>query len=99
MHTVPEKKDNPIHAKVNDLAKELETSQTPIATKSADSDKGEEKTSIQELAEACRDNETKEAEKAKPIDQMMKYLADISSEHQSKADRKHIQSVFSSLQD
>jgi hypothetical protein len=91
MHAESEKKSIPIHDKVNDLATELETSQTPIATKSADSDKGEEKTSFQELAEECKDSETKEAEKAKPIDQMMKYLADISSEHQSKGDRKHIQ--------
>lgn len=85
-----EKKSNPIHDKVNDLAKELESSQTPIGTKSADSDKGEEKTSLQESAEEYKDSETKEAEEAKPIDQMMKYLADISSEHQSKGDRKYI---------
>jgi len=42
------------------------------------------------LAEECKDSETKELEKEKPVDEMMKYLDDISNEHQSKQDRKRI---------
>ena len=77
--------------KVKDLAKELETSHIPMVPKSADSEKTEKKTTSQDSEEDEESESTKESEKDKPIDQMMKYLSDISSEHQSKVDRKRIQ--------
>ena len=76
----------------------METSELPIASKNAD-DEGEKKSKFDSTGEGKESEPKKNVEKAKSIDEMMKYLNDISNEHQSLSDRKRIQQVFTSFQE